>query len=240
MPERGNVRPSVCPSRYLLLNHWVEFYQTCCFTSPNGKGVREQHYFSVHPSVCLSSVHLSVTLSPLKPLDGIQSKLLPLMVRLCKSNINFHASIHLCVRHPSIYPSRYLFLTNGWNSTNLATLLSLLVSVCESNIIFLCVNRPSICPSRYLLLNHCTEFNQTYYITSPHGYSVREHHYFSVRRLSICPSGYLLNYWAEFNQTYYMTSLMVRVWESKSVRHAFSDISKERGDLRWRAIDCAF
>ena len=27
---------------------------------------------------------------------------------------------------------------------------------------------------------------------------------------------------------------MVRVWESKSVRHAVSSISKERGDLRWR------
>ena len=27
---------------------------------------------------------------------------------------------------------------------------------------------------------------------------------------------------------------MVRVWESKSVRHAVSNISKERGDLRWR------
>ena len=32
--------------------------------------------FSVHSSVCLSSVHLSVMISPLKPLGGIQPNLL--------------------------------------------------------------------------------------------------------------------------------------------------------------------
>ena len=69
-------RPSICLSRYLLLNHWAEFNQTCYTTFPHGKGVREQHYFSVRSSVCLSSVHLSVTLSPPKPLGRIQPKLL--------------------------------------------------------------------------------------------------------------------------------------------------------------------
>ena len=61
-------RPSICPSRYPLLNHWAEFNQTCYITSPNDKGMREQHSF---PFVRLASVHLSVTLSPPKPLGGI-------------------------------------------------------------------------------------------------------------------------------------------------------------------------
>ena len=62
-------RPSICPSRYLLLNHWTEFNQTCYITSP------QQHYFSERPS----SVHLSVTLSPPKPLGGNQPNLLAYM-----------------------------------------------------------------------------------------------------------------------------------------------------------------
>ena len=55
---------------------------------------------------------------------------------------------------------------------------------CESNIIFLCMH-PSmrqlalICQSCY----HRVEFNQTCYITSPHGKGVREQHHFSA-----CPS----------------------------------------------------
>ena len=64
--------PSICLSRYLLLNNWGEFNQTCYIISPHGKGVQEQHFFSMHPS----SVHLSVTLSPPKPLGGIQPNLL--------------------------------------------------------------------------------------------------------------------------------------------------------------------
>ena len=49
-------RPSVCPSRYLLLNHQVEFNQTCYMTS-HGKGVREQYYLFC-PFMQPSSVHL--------------------------------------------------------------------------------------------------------------------------------------------------------------------------------------
>ena len=65
-------RPSICPSPYLLLNHWVEFNQTCYITSPHSKGLQEQHYFSVRPS----SIYLPVMLSPPKPLGGIQPNLL--------------------------------------------------------------------------------------------------------------------------------------------------------------------
>ena len=46
-------RPVICPSSYLLLNHLAEF--NFYMTSRHGKGVREQHYFSVRPSsICLS------------------------------------------------------------------------------------------------------------------------------------------------------------------------------------------
>ena len=51
------IRPSVCPSRYPLQNHRVEFYQTCYITSAHGKVVREQHYISVRPSVLLWVVY---------------------------------------------------------------------------------------------------------------------------------------------------------------------------------------
>ena len=33
-----------CPSHYFILDHWVEFKQTCYITSPHGKGVQVQHY----------------------------------------------------------------------------------------------------------------------------------------------------------------------------------------------------
>ena len=64
---RPSKRPSVHLSRYLLLNHWAEFYQTCYITSSHGKGVQEQHYFLC---ACVS-IHLCVTLSPPTPLGRI-------------------------------------------------------------------------------------------------------------------------------------------------------------------------
>ena len=48
--------PSLCQSRYLLLNKWAEFYQTCYITSLHGKGVQEQHYFSMRQSLHASIV----------------------------------------------------------------------------------------------------------------------------------------------------------------------------------------
>ena len=100
-------RPSICFSRYLLLNHWMEFNQTCYITSFHGKSnivfpsVRPSIYLLLNhwakfnitsslgkecesniifpcvcPSVCPLSVHPSVTLSPPKPLCGIQPTLL--------------------------------------------------------------------------------------------------------------------------------------------------------------------
>ena len=55
-------RPSICLSRYLLLNLWTEFNQTCYISSLYGKGVQEQHCLSVRSSLYPSSVSLYVTL----------------------------------------------------------------------------------------------------------------------------------------------------------------------------------
>ena len=68
--------PSFCPSSYLLRNLRAEFNQTCYITSRHGKGVREQPYFYVLPSMRPAAIHLSIKLSPLKPLGGIQPNLL--------------------------------------------------------------------------------------------------------------------------------------------------------------------
>ena len=88
---------SVQPSGYLLLNHWVEFYQTCHITSPHGKGVQEQHYFSVCLSaMCMSSFHLSVT--P-KLQGGIQPKLLhhfPSWYGSVRATLCFHVCPSVC------------------------------------------------------------------------------------------------------------------------------------------------
>ena len=79
----------------------------------------------------------------------------------------------------------------------------------------------SICLSRYLFLILWAEFNQTCYMTSPHGKGVREQHYFSVC-LSVCSSIYslrylLLNHLAEFDQTCYMHSPREKVCESNII-----------------------
>ena len=52
---------SVCPSRYLLLKHWWNLTKLSTWP-PCGKGVREQHYLSIHLSVhhttctCISNI----------------------------------------------------------------------------------------------------------------------------------------------------------------------------------------
>ena len=94
------IHPSICPSHYLLINLWAEFCQTCYITFPHGKGVQEQHYFFVHPSVHPSFVYLFVTLSPPKPLGGIQPNLLhhfPSWLGCARPTLYFCASIRLCI-----------------------------------------------------------------------------------------------------------------------------------------------
>ena len=151
------VHPAVHPfARYLILNYWVEFYQTCYITSPHGKGVQEQHYFCM----CPLSVHLLVTRFPPKPLDGIQPNLLHHMLL---HPFSIHLSVTLSPKPPV--------------GTKLATSLSRTFphgkDVWEQHY-FLCVWRLSICPSCYLLLNLWAEFSQTCYMTFPHGKGVGE------------------------------------------------------------------
>ena len=96
-------------------------------------------------------------------------------------------------------------------------------SVCESNIILLSVHLASLHLSFMLSLpKHWVEFNQTYYMTSPHGKGVQEQHYFTIRLVSrhpfICPSGYLLqNHWVDFYKVATELPFMVRECEGDSV-----------------------
>ena len=74
--------------------------------------MQEQYYFSVRPS----SVYLSVTLSPPKPLGGIQPNLLhhfPLWLGCARATLFFRVSIWRL----SICSSRYLLL-NHWAEFN--------------------------------------------------------------------------------------------------------------------------
>ena len=148
----------------------------------------------MRPSWHPSSVHQSVTLSPPKPLGGIRPILLITLLHgkdvQEKHYFSVRPSVSASVVRPSVRHTISSYIT-GWNSTK-RYISSLMVRVCESNI-FACVRRPFICPSRYLLLNHQVEFNQTCYITSPHGKGVREQHYLfcpfvhsCIRHPSIC------------------------------------------------------
>ena len=137
--------PSIGLSCYLLLNLWAEFNQTCYITSPHGKSVQEQHYFSVRPW----SVHLSIKLSPPKPLGRIQPNLLhhfPSWLGCARATLFFHVSICPCIRHPSICLSCYLLL-NYRADFNQTCYITFPHGVCKSNICFLCVQHPSICQS---------------------------------------------------------------------------------------------
>ena len=197
-PDRPTDRPSVCPSRYLLLNHWLEFYQTCYITSSYSKGVQEQNYFSVRASVRRLFIWLSHYLllnlkaefnqtcyiTPLKPLGGKQPNAtsLPLMARVCESSI-------VSVRPPFVH----LYVTKsppkplGEIQPNLLHNFPLWLG-CAWATFFPCVcpsvRPPSVHLSITLSPKHWAEFNQTCYITSPHGKGVREQ-LFSVRLSSV-------------------------------------------------------
>ena len=144
--------------------------------SLHGEGVRKQHYFSLSPPVSPSSIHLSVTLSPPKPLCGIQPNLLHHFPSRPVQHYFpcLHLSVHLSVILSPLKPL-------GRIQPNLLHLiLPLMVRMCKSNFIFPCVCSPSICQSRYLLLNHLAECIRTFYITSPHAKGGERNTVFSV------------------------------------------------------------
>ena len=155
---------SACLSRYLLLNHWAEFYQTCYITSPHGKGVREQHYFSVRLSVHLS-VHLSVKLSP--PYNHWVE-----FNQTCDITSSQGKGVweqrFFSVR-PSTLSCIHLFTTLspkqlGGIQPNVLHHFPSLNGCARATLFFYasvrpCGRRLSICPSRYLIINHWVEFN---------------------------------------------------------------------------------
>ena len=144
------------------LNHCAEFNQSCYIIFPHGKGVREQRYFSVRPSICPSRYLLlnhwaefNQTCYITFPHDkGVREQ--------------YYFSLR-----PSICSSRY-HLLNHWAEFNQPCYITFLhgkgvqeqryFSVRPSSV------QPSVTPS---LLNHWAEFSQTFYITLPYGKSAR-------------------------------------------------------------------
>ena len=165
-PIRPSICLSICQSRYLLLNHWAALYQTCYITSSHGKGVRDQQYFFLCRQFVVSPfIRHSLFLN-----QGAEFN------QTCYVTFPHSKDVqeqHYFSMHPSVCLSITLSsLTTGWNSAKLTALLPLIVRVCKNNIIFLCVCCLSICLLCCLLRSHWAEFNQTCYITSPHGKAV--------------------------------------------------------------------
>ena len=156
------VCPFLCHNIILLLKHWAEFNQLA-------KVVRVQHYFSMCPPVCVSIIHPSVAHARWRYCQYLHLSVHYAISFQTTRGMLPNFSMSTIVHHPSIYLSHYLLLNQWEEFSQLATSLPLMVRECESNIIFPSVRRLSICLLCYLLLNHLAEFNQTCYITSPHG-----------------------------------------------------------------------
>ena len=160
-------------------------------------------HLSIHPSVRLSSIYLSVMLSPLNSTKLATS--LPLMVRVCKSNIFFCAFV--------VRSSRYLLL-NHWAEFSQTCYITFPHGKGVQEQHYFSVHLLSVHLSIMLSPPKPQgRIQPTCYITSPHSKGVKEQHYFLVCPSVVCPSGIcpssnlLLNPWGEFNQTCYMTSL---------------------------------
>ena len=139
-------RPSICLSRYLLLNHSTKFNQNCCITFPYEKGVQEQYYLPLRLFVRRPYIYSSRYLQH-------QSCYItsPHGKAVLEQYYFFLASIHPSSIHLSVTLSPPE--APGGIQANL--LLLLIVRVCKSNIFFFgggalvhpCVCRSPICPS---------------------------------------------------------------------------------------------
>ena len=138
--------------------------------------MREQHYFSVCPSVRRPSICMSCCLLLNHGAKFNQTGYItppPPSTSSCKGVREQHyfsvrpSSVHLSVTLSPPKPlggiqPNLLHHFPSWQGCATATLF-----------LPLSVWRLSICPSRYLL-NQWAEFNQTCYLTSPHGKGVGE------------------------------------------------------------------
>ena len=95
---------SICLS-HCLLNLQEEFNQTSYISSPHGKGVQKQHFFSVPPSF----VHLSIMLSPPKPLGRIRKNIISLLMIF----IPFHTIVIVYFIMVSLWWSVFLSVWGG-------------------------------------------------------------------------------------------------------------------------------
>ena len=128
----ASVRPSICPSRYLLLNLLVELNQTCYMTDSQRKSVQKQRCFFVRPSVRRSSICLSRYLILNHWVEFNQTcYIISPRDKDCESDIFFPfgarpSSVCPIVRHA------FSSQTTELNLTKLATSLPFMVKVCES------------------------------------------------------------------------------------------------------------
>ena len=130
--ESNIIFPFFRPSRYLLLNRWAKFKQTCYMASPHGKGCESNIIF---PCVRLS-VHPS----------SVQC---PSCYLLLNHWMKFNKTCYISSLHSNSVRKQYYFSERPssvhlsvtlslprWNSAKLTTSFLLMVGVCESNTFF--------------------------------------------------------------------------------------------------------
>ena len=139
-------RPSICRSRYLL-NHRLEFIQTCYITSLHGKVVREQLYFSLRPCIRRPSILLNhwAEFNQTCYINSYDGK---------GMREQHYFTGRPAISRPSICPVCYIFFPfllkpMGGIQSNLLHNFSSWFRVCESNIIFLYV-----CPGVRSFVRH--------------------------------------------------------------------------------------
>ena len=131
-------------------------------------------------SVVRASVHLSVTLSPPKPLGVVEVNQTCYIIFPHGKGVREQHCFRASVVHMSVTLSPPKPLAEFNQTCFIISPLGKGVreqhyfSVRATSLPY--VRRPSICLLRYLLLNHWAEFNRTCYITFPRGKGVRKQH----------------------------------------------------------------
>ena len=120
-----SVHPSVCPSRYLLLNQWAKYYQNCYITSPQVSVCESNISFLCvrscvcRPAICLSHYLLLNHWAEFNHncyIISSHGKVVREQHYCSSGNISF-LYVRPSGRRPSICPSCYLLLKN-WAEFN--------------------------------------------------------------------------------------------------------------------------